>query len=807
MGGYSSTPRKGKASEEGGDDTLYYAATGMQGWRASMEDAHIALLKVPHGKPPTSAAIGAARIGLFSSQSKKPPLGNSSRAANRAAGFPNGTAAAAAAAAAADAVPARGRAGTFTAGDTGDLFPPQARPKDETSAAAQKTAEPEAGPRRASTGTGGDDRKQALAAAAGGGSGGGGEGDGSSSAGAGWKAVDLLEDAAFFGVFDGHGGKAVADFCKERLPGLLAASPDIRAGNWRDGFPRVYHALDALLASGEGQEKAGGWGGSARVDGIGVGCTIVTALLDRKRGQCYVAHAGDSRCVLCRAGRAVQLTRDHKPGMPSEYARIVAAGGHVSRAGRVNDNLNLSRAIGDMVYKRNRLRQTKDQIISAEPDVCRFLVTPGVDEFLILACDGVWEMMNTTQVVTFVRSGLRSGSAPREVCENLLDACLSPDPKGTRYAGCDNMTVVLVLLDGWKGALAAKAYTPGLTFSGGRLGGVGEAAAALSATLPRMPRPLSNARPPLPLEFRAAAAAAKPAASSAAPNAAAASSGPQANGEKAEAAAAAAPEAAAAAAADGKTTAPGTKGDDAAADAKDNGAASMGWPQRKIAAGKLAPPRTAHGIEFALASFSAPFVPGAPPAGSRMSTGSITGRGGGAAAAAAAAATAASAAAGDLAPGAARQRSAPQMSSSSAPPNARRRNNNHQRSATAPMLPSPLLYRRHRRELPSDERIASAAAIAVMAEVGAAGAVAAAAAAAAAEENAAPPNRHPSDSTASSAGSPADRPRPDAALAAGVKTPPSNDAGLVFVPLAEEVTPSDVTVTAITSPSHSVRSA
>lgn len=66
--------------------------------------------------------------------------------------------------------------------------------------------------------------------------------------------------------------------------GLLAASPDIRAGNWRDGFPRVYHALDALLTSGEGQEKAGAWGGS-KVDGVGVGCTIVTALLDRKRRQ------------------------------------------------------------------------------------------------------------------------------------------------------------------------------------------------------------------------------------------------------------------------------------------------------------------------------------------------------------------------------------------------------------------------------------------------------------------------------------------------------------------------------------------
>lgn len=67
--------------------------------------------------------------------------------------------------------------------------------------------------------------------------------------------------------------------------GLLAASPEIRAGNWKDGFPKVYHTLDELLVSGEGQAKAGGWGGPSRVDGIGVGCTIVTALLDRKRGE------------------------------------------------------------------------------------------------------------------------------------------------------------------------------------------------------------------------------------------------------------------------------------------------------------------------------------------------------------------------------------------------------------------------------------------------------------------------------------------------------------------------------------------
>ncbi|CBJ31069.1 Chain A, Crystal Structure Of Anopheles Gambiae SerTHR PHOSPHATASE Complexed With Zn2+ [Ectocarpus siliculosus] len=776
MGGYSSTPRKGKTSEEEGDESLFYAASGMQGWRASMEDAHIALLKVPHGQPPTSAAIGAARIGLFSNQSHKPPLRRSGSRGGiiTAVGDSNGPSASGAQA-------ARRRAETFSAGDTEGLSQ-QGRLKDETGSQ-QTAAISREGPRRASTGA---VKGRSGFAAASDDSGGGG--DGSSCVGAGWKAVDLLEDAALFGVFDGHGGKAVADFCKERLPGLLAASPDIRAGNWRDGFPRVYHALDALLKSGEGQEKTGGWGGATKVDGIGVGCTIVTALLDRKRGQCYVAHAGDSRCVLCRAGRAVQLTRDHKPGMPSEYARIVAAGGHVSRAGRVNDNLNLSRAIGDMVYKRNHLRQPKDQIISAEPDVCRFMVTPGVDEFLILACDGVWEMMNTTQVVAFVRSGLRAGSAPREVCESLLDACLSPDPKGTRYAGCDNMTVLLVLLDGWEGALATKAYTPALTFSGGRIGSVGEAAAAMSATLPKMPRPLSNARPPLPAEFRAAMSTGTTAP---APK-------PESDSQAAQEAGAANRDKPAAPAPETEPSGDGNASQGSATVGATDSAAKMGWTQRRIAAGKVAPPRTAHGIEFALASFSAPFVAKAPAAGSRMSTGSINSRG------VVTAATGASATAGDLATSSvAKQRNASRASSSSVPPNARRRNSNHLRSATAPMLPSPLWHHRQRRE-PPEERIAAAAAIAVLAEVGAAGAVAASALA---KENAAPPCQNPSangrpggmaevDSTAEVCG------RGKAGEESGRQAPPSEDAGLVFVPVEPSATPSEVTVTATASPHH-----
>lgn len=164
-----------------------------------MEDAHIALMKVPQGSPPSSAAIGAARIGI-GGQSHRPPLGASSTN-NASNGAKQGAAGS-----------SRARAGTYSVGDAGESFPPRL-----VSGEAQATD----GSRRASTGTtvegalGADER-------AGEGADGGGDGG---SVGAGWKAVDLLEDAALFGVFDGHGGKGVADFCKERLPGAMLTTP------------------------------------------------------------------------------------------------------------------------------------------------------------------------------------------------------------------------------------------------------------------------------------------------------------------------------------------------------------------------------------------------------------------------------------------------------------------------------------------------------------------------------------------------------------------------------------------------------
>lgn len=176
--------------------------------------------------------------------------------------------------------------------------------------------------------------------------------------------------------------------------------------------------------------------------GYDSGCTAVVAIL--KDNELYVANAGDSRCVLCRDGQAIELSLDHKPEDEPEMERIVKAGGKVTADGRVNGGLNLSRALGDHAYKQNADLPPQEQMISALPDVRHITIEPERDEFMVLACDGIWNFMSSQDVVQFIRARLTQNYEKlSKICEELFDHCLAPDTCGDG-TGCDNMTAVIV---------------------------------------------------------------------------------------------------------------------------------------------------------------------------------------------------------------------------------------------------------------------------------------------------------------------------------------------------------------------------
>ena len=196
------------------------------------------------------------------------------------------------------------------------------------------------------------------------------------------------------------------------------------------------------------------------------GSTSVMTLLAPKHIVC--ANSGDSRAVLCREGKEVALSHDHKPYNPEEKERIEAAGSHV-KFNRVNGDLAVSRALGDYVYKRCETVDAARQAVTAFPEIICVDRDPK-DEFIVLACDGIWDVMSSQEVCDKVREMLVNGRPPPPPPEEsaAADDGMAPEPAAHQpsprpwdlgaVAEClidhclqlgsrDNMSVIVVLLD------------------------------------------------------------------------------------------------------------------------------------------------------------------------------------------------------------------------------------------------------------------------------------------------------------------------------------------------------------------------
>merc|ERR1719487_3059820 len=136
------------------------------------------------------------------------------------------------------------------------------------------------------------------------------------------------------------------------------------------------------------------------------GCTACVCLLQEERHArvIYTAHLGDSRAVLCRSGIATRLTSmtDHKATDPLEAKRVIEAGGHIFND-RVNGMLAMTRALGDHMLKMPVL---PNDVVSNIPDITSTDLSPQ-DSFVIVACDGLWDVIVDQQAIQLVADCLR----------------------------------------------------------------------------------------------------------------------------------------------------------------------------------------------------------------------------------------------------------------------------------------------------------------------------------------------------------------------------------------------------------------
>lgn len=266
-----------------------------------------------------------------------------------------------------------------------------------------------------------------------------------------------------YGVYDGHGGSSTSQFVAAHIPSVIRKSLEHATSTLSDSdkcelamganplklinFPRImkdiYMNLDSMYYQCTSNNS---------------GSTGVTVLI--VKDYVIVTNTGDSRCVLSADGAAKNLSLDHKPKNLGELMRIHNDGGYVA-GGRVNSILALSRAFGDYNFKMfnskdrgqvNALKHHKKVVltppeeyqVTVEPDIFIRRIT-RTDEFLIIACDGIWDCYKPQTLVHLIRHELSLGKNLTEITEMVLDSCIGMANTITGI-GFDNMTMLIVAL-------------------------------------------------------------------------------------------------------------------------------------------------------------------------------------------------------------------------------------------------------------------------------------------------------------------------------------------------------------------------
>uniref|UniRef100_A0A0D9WTN9 protein-serine/threonine phosphatase n=1 Tax=Leersia perrieri TaxID=77586 RepID=A0A0D9WTN9_9ORYZ len=218
------------------------------------------------------------------------------------------------------------------------------------------------------------------------------------------------ETVGLFGVFDGHGGARAAEFVKQNLFTNLIKHPKFFTDT-KSAIAETYTNTDSEFLKAEASQNRD------------AGSTASTAILVGDR--LLVANVGDSRAVICRGGDAIAVSRDHKPDQSDERQRIEDAGGFVMWAGtwRVGGVLAVSRAFGDKLLK---------QYVVADPEIKEEVVDSSL-EFLILASDGLWDVVTNEEAVAMVKPILDSEQAAKRLLQ-----------EASQRGSADNITCLVV---------------------------------------------------------------------------------------------------------------------------------------------------------------------------------------------------------------------------------------------------------------------------------------------------------------------------------------------------------------------------
>ncbi|GBG29963.1 Protein phosphatase, putative [Hondaea fermentalgiana] len=215
-----------------------------------------------------------------------------------------------------------------------------------------------------------------------------------------------------YGVFDGHGGDAAAEFCAKYLGAMLSEAPVDISVKPQQALTHAFKAIDNKFLE------------YAHVKKMDDGTTAIAALANGD--SVVVANTGDSRAVLVQgSGRVLPLSKDHKPDRNDERDRIAKLGGSVVHWGvwRVEGILAVSRAIGDRLLK---------EYVIPDPEFKEWVCGPD-DMYIVLATDGLWDVIDNDSVARLILN-----------CRDAQDGAEILTQEAFKQGSMDNVTVLVI---------------------------------------------------------------------------------------------------------------------------------------------------------------------------------------------------------------------------------------------------------------------------------------------------------------------------------------------------------------------------
>lgn len=235
-----------------------------------------------------------------------------------------------------------------------------------------------------------------------------------------------INNVDFFAVYDGHGGKEVSAYIHNILPKYMLHKK-IKYPLSKLSVINMYDSIQNSLRKYNFAKNTGST------------CLAAVCFSNNNAKYINILNTGDSRCILCRDNAAIPLTKDHKPMWPEERNRINQLGGRIVYDGfdwRVKD-LSVSRAFGDL---------DAAPYLSHRPDMFRYRIDDKSDKFIVLACDGLWDVMSNSDVVNYILLNFYDNTTKKRinVTENVAKQLAE---YALKKGSTDNITAIVVFLN------------------------------------------------------------------------------------------------------------------------------------------------------------------------------------------------------------------------------------------------------------------------------------------------------------------------------------------------------------------------